>query len=482
MEEVAIRPVALERVCQALDPHCLDALRRGARKAHRLLKHRTIWNVNSTARGGGVAEMLQPLLAYALGLGVDVRWLVIEGEPGFFTVTKRIHNLLHGHPGDGGVLDGREHEIYTAALNRNMADLVARIRPGDIVLCHDPQTAGLIDVLRRAGAIVIWRCHIGHDRLNDLTRQAWAFLAPYLRDADHYVFSRRAYVPEVIDAGRVDIIAPSIDPLSPKNQPLTPEAVHAILATAGIFNGTFDLSKALFTREDGTTGCVAHAADIIRLGPVPEPDEKVVLQVSRWDHLKDPVHVMYGFARHTRYERAALILAGPNVSAVADDPEGGQVLDEVTAAWRELPHELRKKVHIACLPMADREENAAIVNALQRRADVVVQKSLHEGFGLTVTEAMWKDRAVVASAVGGIQDQITDGTEGLLLRDPSDLPAFGTALDRLLGDSELTCTLGRNARLRVQKDFLFSRHLLQYLRLLEKLLAPSAKARVRKAV
>ena len=472
MEEVKVRPVTLDHIGQAIEDHQLEALHQGAGKARELLKDRTVWNINSTAQGGGVAEMLQPLLAYAQGLGVDVRWLVLEGEPDFFPVTKRIHNHLHGHPGDGGSLGDPEHAIYEATSNRNIPELTARIQPGDVVICHDPQTAGVIGALRRAGAVVIWRCHIGHDRPNELTRQAWAFLAPYLREADHFVFSRREYIPDVIDADRVDIIAPSIDPLSAKNQPLSPEAVHAILARTGLLNGSHDPNKALFTREDGTIGRVERTADIIRLGPLPTPDVKLVVQVSRWDHLKDPVRVMHGFVHHTRYERAALILAGPSVAAVADDPEGGQVLDEVSMAWRALPEQQRQKVHIVCLPMNDREENAAIVNALQRRADVVVQKSLQEGFGLTVTEAMWKDRPLVASAVGGIQDQIVDGKEGLLLRDPTDMPAFGAALDRLLGDPDLARTLGRNARARVAKDFLFSRHLLQYLTLLEKLLVP----------
>jgi hypothetical protein len=159
--------------------------------------------------------------------------------------------------------------------------------------------------------------------------------------------------------------------------------------------------------------------------------------VSRWDQLKDPIGVMDGFAQLLDDNRAGdadLVLAGPNVTAIADDPEGAETLDGVLAHWRALPHGHRGRIHLACLPMADTEENAVIVNALQRHATVVVQKSLHEGFGLTVAEAMWKARPVVGSAVGGIQEQIEDGVSGLLLKEPGDLAAFGGLLERLLGD------------------------------------------------
>jgi trehalose synthase len=166
---------------------------------------------------------------------------------------------------------------------------------------------------------------------------------------------------------------------------------------------------------------------------------------------------------------AELVLAGPNAKAIADDPEQAAVLDEVMAAWRRLPRSDRNRVHLASLPMADVEENAAIVNALQRHAAIVVQKSLHEGFGLTVTEAMWKGRPIVASAVGGIQDQIADGVHGLLLQDPLDTRALGTALGRILQDSDYAARLGTNARCRVRDEFLVVRHLIQYAELMERI-------------
>ena len=173
----------------------------------------------------------------------------------------------------------------------------------------------------------------------------------------------------------------------------------------------------------------------------------MVVQVSRWDPLKDMGGVMQGFAEYVLDgSDAHLVLAGPVVTSVADDPEGAEVLQDVWRAWRDLPHAARSRVQLVCLPMADNDENAAIVNALQRHATVVVQKSLEEGFGLTVTEAMFKSRPVVASAVGGIVDQIDDGVTGLLLDDPTDLASMGALVRELLGDQAMRVRLGSAAR------------------------------------
>ena len=190
-----------------------------------------------------------------------------------------------------------------------------------------------------------------------------------------------------------------------------------------------------FERSDGSPGRVDRAAEIDQDAPIPE-EAPVVAQVSRWDRLKDPGGVLRGFAEHCENEVAHLLVAGPSVAAVSDDPEGAEVLAEVRELRVGPPAAVRARVHLACLPMDDVEENAAIVNAIQRRAQVVVQKSLAEGFGLTVAEAMWKARPVVASRAGGIQDQIVDGVTGVLLDDPLDLARFGRACDELLGDPE----------------------------------------------
>jgi trehalose synthase len=424
------------------------------------LAGRTILNVNSTATGGGVAEMLQTMLAYARGVGVDARWAVIEGNPAFFEVTKRIHNNLYGEAGDGAGLDDDARAVYDETLRANADDLIALVRPGDFVVLHDPQTAGLVAPVRRAGAAVVWRCHVGVDTPNERSEAAWSFLRPYLEEADALVFTRRAFAPSWANDGRLHVIAPSIDPFSTKNQAIAAEEVGCVLTYAGLVSDHDGRVPAPFTRRDGSPGRVERHADVLQTGPPPPSDAPLVVQVSRWDRIKDMQGVMEGFAHHVEAAADAhLVLAGPAVTGVADDPEGGAVLDECMAAWRGLPHAARARVHLACLPMHDPDENATIVNALQRHAAVVVQKSLAEGFGLTVVEAMWKARPVVASAVGGIVDQIVDGEHGLLLEDPTDLAEFGACVRRLLEDPPFADLLGANAQRRASEEFLGDRHL-----------------------
>ncbi|MDJ0867111.1 MAG: glycosyltransferase [Myxococcota bacterium] len=460
-----------------------ERLREGMEAAAQLrdaLGERAIWNVNSTAVGGGVAEMLRPLLGYTRGAGIDARWAVIGGDPDFFRVTKRLHHALHGSRGDGAALDEAARAIYEKTLAENAAELLARIRRGDLVLLHDPQTAGLAPALLDAGAIAVWRCHIGADVPSAEAAEGWRFLEPYLADVSALVFSRPAYVPPWCDGGRVEIIPPSIDAFSAKNRALDPRAIHTILVHVGLVEGPPPAGGSHgFVREDGSRGRVERRADVLRLGRAPAWDTPLVVQVSRWDPLKDMVGVMHGFARliaEDRVGRADLVLAGPNVTAVADDPEGGRVFEEVLGEWRALPHAIRNRVHLASLPTADVEENAVIVNALQRHAAIIVQKSLAEGFGLTVTEAMWKARPVLASAVGGIQDQVRDGVDGVLLPDPADLGAFAEALGGLLRDPERAARLGESARERVRERYLGVRHLLAYAELFERLIRGGSPA------
>lgn len=435
-----------------------------------LLRRRVVWNVNSTARGGGVAEMLRSLLSYARGAGIDARWVVIPGPPEFFRITKRLHNRLHGYAGDGGPLGKAEARVYERTLESVAAEVAGPVRAGDIVLAHDPQPAGLIEPLRRAGAIVVWRCHIGVDAPNDLVREAWDFLRPRVEPANAYVFSRPQYVWSGLDVGRVAIIPPSIDAFSPKNQDLPEERVRAIVSVAGLVAAP-TAPDPLFQREDGTQAKVERSTAFADGGDPPPVDAPLVVQVSRWDRLKDPVGVVRGFTTTASSHDAHLVVAGPAVEGVADDPEGAEVLQEARAAWETLPPDVRPRVHLACLPMEDGAENAAIVNALQRHATIVVQKSLAEGFGLTVTEAMWKARPVVASGVGGIRDQIEDGVSGVLLPDPRDLDALGQALRSLLRDPDRAARMGAAARERARDLFLGPRHLIQYFRLFEGLLA-----------
>jgi trehalose synthase len=337
------------------------------------------------------------------------------------------------------------------------------------VVLHDPQTAGLVPALKQQGATVIWSCHVGVDQPNDLARTAWEFLRPAVQQADAYVFSRAAYCWEGLDRARLAVIVPCIDAFAPKNQPLEPATVDAILRTAGILEDPdAKVGTPEFRRLSGSPGRVVRRAEMIQDQPIP-PSAPLVVQVSRWDPLKDPLGVLQGFSRHVPDALGAhLLLAGPAAASVSDDPEGDQVLQQVRRAGAALPRAARDRVHLACLPMEDLEENAAMVNALQRRADVIVQKSLAEGFGLTVAEAMWKARPVLASWVGGIQDQIHHGHSGLLLEDPSNLVGFGRAVQALLTDRNRAQRMGEAAHRRVCSDYLAPRRLIQELDLIDR--------------
>jgi len=444
-------------------------LRDTADEFRQRLAGRRIWNVNSTAAGGGVAEMLQALVGYVEDLGVPTQWTVIDGDPAFFEITKRLHNRIHGAAGDGGELGPAESEHYAAVLRANAAELVTQLGSGDLVLLHDPQTAGLVAPLVEAGATVVWRSHIGADREDAVTETAWRFLRPYLEPAHGYVFSRRQYVPSWVPAGSVGIIPPSIDPFAAKNQDLSPETVRAVLATIGVVDDAVPEKPGRFVRDDGSTGEITRTATVVADG-LPGPDDPVVAQVSRWDRLKDMAGVMRGFADHAALAGPGyLLLVGPAVSEVSDDPEGAAVYAECVAAWRSLPAPARARVLLVTLPLDDVDENAAMVNAIQRHATALAQKSLAEGFGLTVAEGMWKGRPVIGSAVGGIQDQIVDGT-GILLPDPTDLRAFGGAVRYLLDHPDEADRMGRAAHEHIRNTSVGDLHLLRYAELFGALL------------
>ncbi len=476
MEEVRLAPRSPEALASIIGPERLERLvTRDAAAMRSALRGHSVININSTPAGGGVAEMLQVLLPLTRGADIDARWLVIEGDSEFFAITKRLHNHLHGQPGDGKVLGDAEATHYESVMRRNTDELSAFVTEGDIVILHDPQTAGMARFLAELGIPVVWRCHVGIDGSNEWTENAWGFLREYLEPyIDAYVFTRSQYAPDWVPKDRLHVIRPSIDPLSPKNHDMSAEDARAVLSYVGIVDGP-SAGPVPFLRADGTPGRVERFADIIQTGPPPPADAPLVVQVSRWDPLKDMAGVMHGFVEHVLDgTEAHLVLAGPVVTAVADDPEAAVVLNDTWQQWRALRHHQRSRVQLVCLPMSDVQENAVIVNALQRHAAVVSQKSLAEGFGLTVTEAMYKGTPVVASAVGGIGDQIVDGESGLLVQDPRNLMEYGATVNRILEDPALAALLGEGGRRRAIEAFLPDTSLGQWEELLVAVMTPGA--------
>lgn len=464
MNEIPIAPLQAAALDEVVDFERARSFAQQLATSRDVLDRRTIWHVNSTARGGGVAEMLQSILGYLAGADIRCRWLVIDGDEPFFAVTKQLHHLLHGKSSDGGELPSHAREIYERVLNDEAGRIVEVIAPGDVVILNDPQTLGLAPALDEAGASVVFTSHIGADEENTYTRAAWQFLSPYVQRTAWQVFSRSQYAWPGLDPKRVAVIPPCLDPFSPKNQELDDDAVRSILAVTDVIPEDVEVEPT-FRRQDGSTAAVDLSVEMIQETPL-DTDATLVTQVSRWDPLKDHAGVLQGFLDAAPADRdVRLVLAGPSPESVADDPEGMRVFDELNDQWQALPDRDRARVHIACLPMDDAEQNAAIVNALQRRSDVIVQKSLAEGFGLTVAEAMWKGRATLATRVGGIQDQIQDGKNGVLLDDARDLSGMGRALAALSSDPDRRSRLGAAARRTVMDRYLPPEHLTRYLEL-----------------
>jgi trehalose synthase len=461
MDEIPITPRSIEPFAQVIGGARTRRFRSVLAAARGRLGPARVWHVNSTSAGGGVAEILQSVLSYPASAGIDVRWLVIEGSNAFFELTKGIHHLLHGRPGNGGPLGDEQRELYEQTLARDQPALADRIRPGDVVVLHDPQVLGLARCLTNVGACVIWSCHIGADDANEHTRRAWDFLSPYVRETAVQTFTRAQYRWEGIDESTVTVIPPCIDAFAAKNRPLDDCEVTAILEDSGIIRGQ-----------------AAHAPEIRRARMVEDEAiprcAPVVCQVSRWDPLKDHAGLMHAFVSHVREDLGSqLVLAGPAPGAVEDDPEAHETFERLVEDWGALAADARQRVHICSVPMDDVEENALVVNALQRRSAVVVQKSLAEGFGLTVSEAMWKGRPTVCSGVGGIQDQIDSHASGVLV-DPTDPKDVGSAITSLLSDSVTAAKMGQAGRRRVIDDYLVPSYLHRQLALICELVEPRA--------
>jgi trehalose synthase len=365
------------------------------------LRGLSIQNINSTAVGGGVAEILTRMLPLLKELGVDARWDVIKGDEQFFAVTKKMHNALHG--ADVSITEA-EYNVFLEVTRANAASM----RFGDIVFVHDPQPIGLIEHRPDLSSRWVWRCHVDFSRPNPAV---WGMLERFLRSYDCAVFSAPAFarqlsIPQVL-------IAPSIDPLSDKNRDLPADVVDAV------FN------RFLIDRT-----------------------RPVVTQISRFDYLKDPLGVIKAYRIAKKRVDIQLVLAG---GGATDDPEGPALMRQVQEEANKDPD-----IFVLFLPPASDIE----INALQRGSTVILQKSLREGFGLTVAEALWKGKPTIAGAVGGIPLQIAHKYSGILTTSIE-----GTAhwIRQLIQEPRYAEGLGQNGHEHIKNNFLITRHLKDYL-------------------
>jgi trehalose synthase len=366
------------------------------------LRGRRLQNINSTAVGGGVAEILTRMVPLLRELGIEATWDVIKGDQEFFNVTKAFHNALHGAKED---ITEEMLEIFRSTTERNAREMNLC---EDVVWVHDPQPVGLIRRRKEVGRHWVWRCHID---ISTPDRRVWDFIEPNVRQYDCAIFSmpdfaQKLPIPQYM-------ITPSIDPLADKNKELPPEQVNAVL-------------------------------EKYRLNP----ERPIVTQISRFDRLKDPLGVIAAYRMVKRRHDCQLVLAG---GGAPDDPEGAMVLAEVQEHAAGDPD-----IHVLLLPpFSDLE-----INALVRGSTVIMQKSLREGFGLTVSEAMWKRKPVIGGAVGGIKVQVFNGVTGFLVHSPEG--AAGRLL-HLLEDKALRDRMGANGYEHVKQNFLLTRHVKDYM-------------------
>ncbi|HKG90727.1 MAG TPA: glycosyltransferase [Gemmatimonadaceae bacterium] len=461
----------------------VEGLRAEAEQRVAALRGRVVWMVNSTATGGGVAELLPTQVSILRELGVDVRWVVIDADrPEFFPLTKRLHNMIHGAAEPP--LAPADRQLYEAVSRANADALLGVLAPNDVLVVHDPQPLGAGALVKRElGVRTIWRCHIGVDERPPAADDAWEFLRPYATVYDRAVFSAEEYIPPFLSSCS-SVVHPTIDPLSHKNRDLSLHKLVGILSGAALAVPHWPLITPPFpdaARRLQAGGTFEPATLPEDIGLLARP---IILQVSRWDRLKGFAPLLEAFrifklralrgeypvrgARHQRrVEVARLVLAGPEPESIQDDPEALGVLDELRARYVGLESEVQRDVAIVALPMRSRKNNALMVNALQRCADVVVQNSLREGFGLTVAEAMWKRKPVLGSARAfGVRMQVRDGVDGMLAPDPEDAVALGEAIHEMLASPNRLEDWGRNAQLRVHQEFLMFTELGRWLSLL----------------
>jgi trehalose synthase len=457
-------------------------LRAESEHIKRHAENRTLWMVNSTEKGGGVAEMLPTIVALLRDLGIATEWAVLESDdPAFFDLTKRLHNMIHG-AGEAG-LDGSDRELYERVNRENARQFARMLKPGDVVIVHDPQPMALGGYVRELVDVhAFWRCHIGLDEENAATRDAWAFLEPYADPYLHAIFSAPEYIPPYL-AGRATVIYPAINPLSLKNRPLHLRQVVEVLSNAQLASVPGPVVPPAF--EHGAerlqpNGTFAQATFPEDFGLLNRP---IITQISRWDYLKGFVPLLRAFAdmkqrlakngnegltpaQARRLRLSRLVLAGPDPASVADDPEATSVLDELTQIYAGLAPSVQDDIGVITLPMADTNQNALMVNVLQRCSTVVVQNSLREGFGLTISEAMWKAVPVLSNTRAcGPRQQVRDGLDGVLVEDPEDADQLREAIVSMLADTHRLDLWGNSAQRRVHRDFMVYRQLANWMRL-----------------
>jgi trehalose synthase len=396
------------------------------------LDNRRVWHVNTVSRGGGVAEILEAMEEYSPARNPEFRRFIMTPDPQIFNLTKTIHHRLHGNDG-GDLPDEATHDRFVAWGQDNAHRLLHVVRDTDVVILHDPQTLTMIPTLRTANIQVAWRCHIGTNEPNDISGSTWDYVMRFLSPGVPMIFSDARMVPVHSKGHPVFTIAPSINPRSEKNKEIDDETINSCLAAAGL----------------------------------PVDNIPIILQISRWDPLKDMCGVLDAFTSSTLPFLSRLVLCGPSPESVADDPEATEVFGRIVARYRALPPNIADRVHLVCTRTDRQTENNLLVNSLQRRASVVVQKSLQEGFGLTVTEAMWKARPVVATRRGGIVAQVIHGRTGLLLEDPYDLNTFSNYVARLIHHPQDARALGDAARKHVEEHFLTPREVVEHVKVYE---------------
>lgn len=446
------------------------------------LKGRTIWMINSTAIGGGVAEMLPSQMRILRELGVSIEWLVIEAKKdAFFDLTKRIHNAIHGS--GTGIFTEEDRKIYEEINQNNLPKALEFINNDDIVVVHDPQPMPLASMIKNEKKVsIIWRCHIGLEEDTAVTDAVWKFLEPYTKDYDHFVFSLPSYVPKPLKK-RTSIIPPAIDPLSHKNRELQLHKCIGILYQSGILDDhkaiLYDRYEHLVRKvmPDGSFGVLDAGKN---LDLIYRP---IVTEISRWDRLKGFKELMEAFIKmkvdnrkhgdpksldYKRIEMTLLVLGGPDPAFVSDDPEGKEVLNELTAIYKGVDPSLQNDIAILLLPLDNPKQNALIVNALQRTSTIIVQNSIQEGFGLTATEAMWKRKPVLVSNAAGLKYQVIHNKTGQINPDPTDIESLSKTLAYMLNHPKERDKWGFNGQLRVIQNFTLFSQLISWLEVLSK--------------